>query len=92
MSGYPDANYAPAPEYPSTVGTSCQDPAPARFWKGGVFCTDVTIQGTLNVGNLKVDSEPIDVGGTLYSQTLFLNPFDGFYYHVLASRAPTPPS
>jgi hypothetical protein len=89
MSGYPDANYAPAPEYPSTVGTSCQDPAPARFWEGGTFCTDVTIIGNLNTGTLNVLTEPVTVAGTIYQRRLIVDLLGNSWY-VLAAAAPSP--
>jgi hypothetical protein len=90
MSGYPDPDYAPPDTYPSNMGESCENPKPAWFWRGGTFCTDVTIQGSLDTGTLQVVTEPITVGGTSYSRTLFLNPADGLYYYVLASSAPSP--
>ncbi len=88
MSGYPDPDYAAAPEYPSTIGSSCQDPAPARFWKGGVFCTDVTIIGNLEVGTLNILTEPVTVAGTTYRKTLIVDLLGNSWY-VLAAAAPS---
>ena len=95
MSGYPNPNYAPMPTYPSNVGESCDNPKPYWFWKGGTFCGDVNIKGTLDAGSviaetLSVTSEPIVVAGTSYSRVLFQNPFDGLFYYVLAAAAPEP--
>lgn len=52
MSGYPDPNYAPAPEYPSDAGLSCATPKPRWFYDGATFCDDVNIDGNLTVSGL----------------------------------------
>ena len=101
MSNYPDPNYAAAPDYPSDVGLSCANPKPYWFYDGATFCTDVTINNNLftvnaNVSSslvtstLQVKTPAITVGNAVYEETLFINPYDGFYYKVLASLVPTP--
>ena len=88
MSGYPDPNYAPPDTYPSSVGESCENPKPAWFWKGGNFCEDVTIGGSLTTSLLSVLADSVTVGGIQYQKTLFLNSYDGRYYYVLANKLP----
>lgn len=88
MSGYPDANYAPMPSYPSSIGESCAKPCPYTYYDGGAFCSDVTINANLSVAGV-VAAGSLLVGGTKFIPTLFVNPFDGLYYTVLASRQPS---
>ena len=90
MSSYPDANYAPMPTYPSTVGESCSNPCPYTFYDGGTFCSDVTINTNLSVAG-SVAAGSLIVGGVNFEKTLFLNTFDGLYYYVLASEGPVNP-
>lgn len=53
MSGYPDSNYAPPPNYDVVSGTDCSNAKPFRFWNGAYFCADVTVDTNLKViGNL----------------------------------------
>jgi hypothetical protein len=85
MSNYPDPNYAPLPTYADTIGDSCNKPGPYTFYKGGTFCEDVTINTNLSVAGT-VAAGSLVVGGIQYKKTLFLNPHDGQYYFVLASR------
>ena len=86
MSGYPDPNYAPPDTYPSTVGESCENPKPYWFYKGGTFCEDVTIFGSLTTATLTVQEDSVTVGGDQYEKTLFRNPYDGRFYYVLANK------
>ena len=88
MSGYPNADYGGLPEYPSEVGTSCGNPKPAWYWEGGSFCNDVTIGGNLSVMGT-VSTSKLVVSQTEFAPVLFLNPYDGLFYQVLAS-APYP--
>jgi len=88
MTSYPDANYAPMPTYPSTVGESCSNPCPYTFYDGGTFCSDVVINTNLSVAG-SVAAGSLIVGGISYKKTLFLNSFDGLYYSVLASQLPS---
>jgi hypothetical protein len=87
MSGYPDPNYGPLPDYPSDVGTSCQNPKPGWFWAGGTFCGDVTLNSNLSVAGLTTTSRLV-VGGTEFVPTLF----EGFLIlaEAGASFNPTP--
>ena len=87
--GYPDANYAAAPEYPSDTGASCATPKPTSYWDSGNFCNDVFIGGNLTVLQ-NVDISTLTVEGTPYVPTLFMNPFDGLFYNVLASAVSSP--
>ena len=70
MSGYPDPNYGPLPEYPSNIGDSCDTPKPYRFYDGATFCNDVTINSDLTVGGLTKTSR-LTVNGTEFIPTLF---------------------
>jgi hypothetical protein len=88
MSGYPDPNYAPPETYPSTVGESCENPKPYWFYKGGTFCEDVTILGSLTTTTLTVQTDSVTVGGDLYEKILFRNPYDSKFYYVLAHKLP----
>jgi hypothetical protein len=94
MSGYPDPNYAPPDQYPSTVGESCDNPKPYWHYKGATFCEDVNINGALTVGTntilntLSVRDTTITVDSIPYSRYLFLNDYDGRYYYVLANQLP----
>jgi hypothetical protein len=88
MSGYPDPNYAPPDTYESDMGTSCANPKPAWFWKGGTFCEDVTILGNLTTGTLNVLTEPVTVAGTTYQKTLIVDLLGNSWY-VLAAAAPS---
>lgn len=90
MSSYPDANYAPMPSYPSVVGESCANPCPYTFYDGGTFCSDVDINANLSVTGV-VAAGSLIVNGVTYRKTLFLNPIDGSYYYVLASKEPVSP-
>jgi len=70
VSGYPDPNYGPMPEYPSDLGTSCQKPKPGWFWDGGTFCNNVTINSNLTVAGTTTTSRLV-VNGTEFVPTLF---------------------
>jgi hypothetical protein len=87
MSGYPDPNYGPLPEYPSSIGESCATPKPYWFYDGATFCNDVTIKSDLTVGGLTKTSRLI-VNGTEFVPTLF----QGFLIlaEVGASFGPSP--
>ena len=74
MSGYPNPNYGPMPEYPSNVGESCENPKPYRFYDGATFCTDVNIGGVLSVSGV-TDTSRLIVNGTEFVPVLF----QGFY-------------
>jgi hypothetical protein len=87
MTSYPDANYAPMPSYPSSIGDSCAKPCPYTFYDGGTFCSDVDINTNLSVAG-SVAAGSLIVGGVSYKKTLFLNSFDGLYYYVLANKLP----
>jgi len=87
MAGYPDPNYPPPDTYPSSVGESCKNAKPAWFWKGGTFCTDVTINGNLDVGTVNILTEPVTVAGTSYQKTLIIDLLGNSWY-VLAAAAP----
>lgn len=53
MIGYPDTDYAAAPDYDIVSGTNCGNAKPDFFWEGGTFCKDVEIKSNLTVeGNL----------------------------------------
>jgi hypothetical protein len=88
MTSYPDANYAPMPSYPSSIGDSCAKPCPYTFYDGGTFCSDVVINTNLSVAG-SVAAGSLIVGGVNFKKTLFLNSFDGLYYFVLASQLPS---
>jgi hypothetical protein len=77
------------PSYPSSIGDSCAKPCPYAFYDGGTFCSDVVINTNLSVAGA-VAAGSLIVGGVSYKKTLFLNSFDGLYYYVLASSAPSP--
>jgi hypothetical protein len=49
MSEYPDSNYGSLEFYTSIVGQSCEYPKPFSYWKGGVFCGDLTVKSNLDV-------------------------------------------
>ena len=70
MSGYPNPNYGPLPEYPSNIGESCESPKPRRFYDGAVFCSDVVINSNLTVGGSTSTSRLI-VGGVEFAPVLF---------------------
>ena len=86
---YPDPNYAPPPNYDVESGTNCSNAKPRQFWKGGVFCEDVTIRGPLTAASLEVVAEPVVVAGTTYTKTVILDALGNAYY-VLAAPAPYP--
>jgi YHS domain-containing protein len=88
MIGYPDPDYAGAPNYDVESGTGCGNAKPYAFWEGGTFCKDVTILGSLTTSSLEVDLEPVVVGDVQYEKTLFKNSYDGRYYYVLANKLP----
>ena len=88
MSGYPNPNYGPMPEYPSNVGESCENPKPYRFYDGATFCTDVNITSNLNVSGITTTSGLV-VNGIEFVPVLF----QGFYRRaeIGADFGPFPP-
>ena len=68
MSGYPDANYAPPPNYDVESGTNCGNAQPFLFWKGAHFCEDVIIDTNLEVvGDVQATTGTI--GKAAFTQT-----------------------
>lgn len=85
MSGYPDPNYGPLPNYGGGSGDSCANPKPYKFFNGGYFCDSITIGQSLTVLGRTL-TEFLSVAGKEVSPKLFLNGYDGRYYYVLASE------
>ena len=68
MVGYPDANYAPPPNYDVESGTNCGNAKPFLFWKGAHFCEDVIIDTNLEVvGDVQATTGTI--GKAAFTQT-----------------------
>jgi hypothetical protein len=70
VSGYPDPNYGPLPEYNSNIGESCATPKPRWFYDGATFCNDVTINSDLSVEGTTT-TDRLVVNGTEFRPTLF---------------------
>lgn len=96
MTGYPDPNYAPPPNYDVESGTNCGNAKPYRFWDGAYFCSDVTVNANLAVAGTVTISADAVVKGRLVTnefqvkelefRAVRLPPFDNYY--VLASYIP----
>ena len=75
MSGYPDPNYGPLPDFPSNIGDSCATPKPRWFYDGATFCNDIDVGNLtttlqLVVGDLTTTSRLI-VDGIEFVPTCF---------------------
>ena len=55
MSGYPDPDYGPLPDYPSNIGDSCATPKPRWFYDGATFCNDIDVGRITTTSRLVVD-------------------------------------
>jgi hypothetical protein len=73
MSSYPDPNYAPPPNYPSTEGDSCATPKPDWFYSGATFCEDVTINADLTVAGLTTTARLVVAGVQFKPTTIVAN-------------------
>jgi hypothetical protein len=88
MAGYPNPNYEDAPNYNVESGTNCQNAKPAFFWRGGDFCGDVNVEGTLTAKSFNLGGGEVSIEPGEYKKVLFKNPCDDKFYYVLASPLP----